>query len=84
MESDASLKLSPVPAFRSRGRGRCMPKAKALPQGGAACESMNLLREPDAGDPHVRFDEREVETAAWPNGPSYRAHPRLYLCVISR
>jgi hypothetical protein len=23
---------------------------------------MNLLREPDAGDPHVRFDEREVET----------------------
>ena len=25
-------------------------------------ESVNLLREPDAGDPHVRFDEREVET----------------------
>ena len=23
---------------------------------------MNLLREPDAGNPHVRFDEREVET----------------------
>jgi hypothetical protein len=23
---------------------------------------MNLLREPDAGDLHVRFDEREVET----------------------
>ncbi len=22
----------------------------------------NLIREPDAGDPHVRFDEREVET----------------------
>ena len=31
--------------------------------GGAAClKRMNLLREPDAGDPHVRFDEREVET----------------------
>src|SRR4051812_10927441 len=28
----------------------------------AACESVSLLREPDAGDPHVRFDEREVET----------------------
>src|SRR3972149_1080429 len=28
----------------------------------AACESVNLLREPDAGDPHVRFDERDVET----------------------
>ncbi len=23
---------------------------------------MNLVREPDAGKPHVRFDEREVET----------------------
>ena len=23
---------------------------------------MNLLREPDAANPHVRFDEREVET----------------------
>jgi len=23
---------------------------------------MNLLREPDAGNPHVRFDERDVET----------------------
>ncbi len=22
----------------------------------------NLIREPDAGNPHVRFDEREVET----------------------
>ena len=21
--------------------------------------------EPDAGDPHVRFDEREVETESW-------------------
>ena len=28
----------------------------------AACESVNLLREPDAANPHVRFDEREVET----------------------
>ena len=23
---------------------------------------MNLVREPDAGKPHVRFDERDVET----------------------
>ena len=28
----------------------------------AANESVNLLREPDAANPHVRFDEREVET----------------------
>ena len=28
----------------------------------AASESVNLLREPDAANPHVRFDEREVET----------------------
>ena len=25
-------------------------------------KSVSLLREPDAGNPHVRFDEREVET----------------------
>jgi hypothetical protein len=25
----------------------------------------NSVREPDAGNPHVRFDEREVETEAW-------------------
>jgi len=27
-----------------------------------AYERVNLLRDPDAGDPHVRFDERDVET----------------------
>jgi len=32
--------------------------------------------EPDAGNPHVRFDERGWETGR-PLG-CYRAHPRLY------
>ncbi len=32
------------------------------PRPPAACESVNLLREPEAANPHVRFDEREVET----------------------
>ncbi len=32
----------------------------------AACERVNLLREPDAGNPHVRFDERDVETEQGP------------------
>jgi hypothetical protein len=26
---------------------------------------VRLLREPDAANPHVRFDERGVETEAW-------------------
>ena len=39
----------PIKNFRNCGQ-RCTPK------------SVNLLREPDAGDPHVRFDERDVET----------------------
>src|SRR5665213_177617 len=30
----------------------------------SASERMNFLREPDAGNPHVRFDERDVETEA--------------------
>jgi hypothetical protein len=34
--------------------------------------------EPDAGDPHVRFDERGWETERWPQAPSRRARPRLY------
>jgi hypothetical protein len=28
-------------------------------------DSVRLLREPDAANPHVRFDERDVETEAW-------------------
>jgi hypothetical protein len=34
--------------------------------------------EPDAGDRHVRFDERGWDTERWHRPPSYRAHPRLY------
>ena len=59
-ESDASLK-PPAPVFRRRRR-RCMPKPRHDDRTSAARESMNLLREPDAVNPHVRFDEREVET----------------------
>jgi len=28
-------------------------------------DCVSLLREPDAVNPHVRFDERGVETEAW-------------------
>jgi hypothetical protein len=28
-------------------------------------DCLSLLREPDAANPHVRFDERGVETEAW-------------------
>jgi len=28
-------------------------------------EGMRLVREPDAGDLHVRFDERRLETEPW-------------------
>jgi len=31
----------------------------------ACARMMRLVREPDAAIPHVRFDEREVETASW-------------------
>ena len=33
---------------------------------------MNLIREPDAGNPHVRFDERGVETG---HGAAIEAPP---------
>jgi hypothetical protein len=28
-------------------------------------DCVSLLREPEAGNPHIRFDERDVETEAW-------------------
>src|SRR6266702_8011348 len=40
--------------------------------------AVKLVGEPDAGNPHVRFDERGVETERWPQAPSHRATPRLY------
>jgi hypothetical protein len=39
---------------------------------------VKLVGEPDAGNPHVRFDERGVETERWLHAPSNRASPRLY------
>ena len=41
---------------------------------------MKPVGKPDAGNPHVRFDERGRET-----GQCYRARPRLYhslLCLM--
>ena len=37
---------------------------------------VNPVGEPDAGNPHVRFDERGWETGRRPS--RYRAYPRLY------
>jgi hypothetical protein len=41
-------------------------KAKQRATETAHALRMNLVREPDAGKPHVRFDEREVETEHGP------------------
>ena len=38
---------------------------------------MNPIGEPDAGDRHVRFDERGWEPGDW-QSLKHRAHPRLY------
>src|SRR4029450_13021467 len=40
--------------------------------------AMKPVGEPDAGNLHVRFDERGGETERWPMAPSHRASPRLY------
>ena len=34
---------------------------------------MKSVGEPDAGNPHVRFDERGEETGRWPHGPQVTA-----------
>src|SRR5215469_1524903 len=47
------------------------PKLFSRVAGGVTCngdsDCVSLLREPDAANPHVRFDERGVETEAWRN-----------------
>ena len=40
---------------------------------------MKPVGKPDAGNPHVRFDERGRETGRCRHGPSHRARPRLLL-----
>jgi hypothetical protein len=35
----------------------------------AVCPEVKSVGEPDAGNPHVRFDERGAETERWPHGP---------------
>jgi hypothetical protein len=39
---------------------------------------MKPVGKPDAGNPHVRFDERGEETERCQYGSSHRASPRLY------
>jgi hypothetical protein len=45
------------------------PKLFSEVAGGVTCngygDCVRLLREPDAANPHVRFDERGVEPEAW-------------------
>ena len=53
---------------------------RRVPLGAAAvCLTMKLVGKPDAGNPHVRFDERGRETERCQSAPSNRAHPRLYM-----
>ncbi len=54
-------------AWRAPILRSCSYEAMGLVKSLCASESVqalrtNLVREPDAGNPHVRFDEREVET----------------------
>ena len=66
METGRSVAASPAPT-------RC-PTRTMTPR----LLGLAAVGEPDAGDRHVRFDERGWETERWPLAPSYRAHPRLY------
>ena len=52
-------------------------KAKEEPACGSPVSlAVNPVGEPDAGNPHVRFDERGWETRR--HVSRHRAHPRLY------
>ena len=63
--------------LRSSGnyKKRCMPKQPRRTSRGRKHE-ITLVRKPDAGKPHVRFDERGCGNGS---ATGYRATPRLYL-----
>ncbi len=44
---------------------RARDTAGASSVGTLECLGVKPVREPDAGDPHVRFDERVGETGSW-------------------
>ena len=64
-EPDPAASEEAVPRGEG-GTGMRLPRES----GGESC------REPDAGNPHVLFDERGWETGRRPS--RYRAYPRLY------
>jgi hypothetical protein len=56
---------------------RCFDSAHQLSVA-AVCREVKPVGKPDAGNPHVRFDERGRETERCRMAPSHRARPRLY------
>ena len=74
----AGARSGPVlPRICLRGIGRPMPstRAQSVVAVGLAVKPVG---KPDAGNPHVRFDERGWETGRCQRAQAYRAHPRLY------
>ena len=56
------------PAFLGRAGvwpARGVPNATAAGRPSVVCLGVKPVGEPDAGNPHVRFDERRRETASW-------------------
>ena len=63
---------------QERLRGPQGPQARPATWRPAACLRVKSPGEPDAGNPHVRFDERGEETERWPMAPkSPRLSPTL-------
>src|SRR5260370_24100188 len=46
-------------------------------------DCVSLLREPDAANPHVRFDERGVETEAW-RSEEHTSELQSHLNIVCR
>ena len=61
-EIDVSMSLA-TPLRFGRCRERCMPQRRQCRERGVSCAyARYLVRKPDAGKLHVRFDERDLET----------------------
>ena len=75
----ARARQSPIHFRCDSSRTRRSVPPTPAPNCPVVCLAVKPVGKPDAGNRHVRFDERGWETGRWPKGPSYRAHPRLYL-----
>src|SRR6516164_317074 len=71
VEPSVANAMTPIVSIATDSGGRAWRSSATQTPGETTvvCLEMKPVGEPYAGNPHVRFDERGVETERWPHGP---------------